>query len=328
MLLRALPSADAGSLLCEKGRFGFGDINKTGRVTTPLIRTKTGLVAVGFEGAITFTNDSLKRLQKKYGNECVAFAISDRYTNEEAALIIKYAAQVFHTNMVYSLGLTDSYISGAPAAAPDDLETADLIVLIAPKPEFNRSVMAMKVRRAERNGAKRLVVNDYNDINSALAEITMDIKNAVFIYDTSIIPVAAARRIVDIAIDWTRPGERKCGVIQLLPGANSRGLYNLGVRAGSELRAKLDSGEIRGLFAFGEGIVGLDFRSIEFLAVQKLHLTEAARQADVVLPASYFAEADGSFTAYDNVTRALNKAVDSPVTLSSMEQIQALINQG
>jgi predicted molibdopterin-dependent oxidoreductase YjgC len=93
------------------------------------------------------------------------------------------------------------------------------------------------------------------------------------------------------------------------------------------LNIDLSTREIRGLFAFGEGIVGLNFRSIDFLAVQKLHLTEAARQADVVLPASYFAEAGGSFTAYDNVTRALNKAVDSPVALSNIEQIQALIEQ-
>ena len=53
-------------------------------------------------------------------------------------------------------------------------------------------------------------------------------------------------------------------------------------------------------------------------------MTEAARQADVVLPASCFAETCGSFTAYDNKPGDICAAVKSPVALDNLGQIKAL----
>jgi predicted molibdopterin-dependent oxidoreductase YjgC len=50
-------------------------------------------------------------------------------------------------------------------------------------------------------------------------------------------------------------------------------------------------------------------RGVEFLVVQDLFLTEAARRADVVLPAVSSAEKDGTFTNTERCVQVLRKAM-------------------
>jgi formate dehydrogenase major subunit len=83
---------------------------------------------------------------------------------------------------------------------------------------------------------------------------------------------------------------------------------------------KPESG-IRGMYIMGENPIISDpdiahaerwFQGLEFLAVQDLFLTETARYADVVLPASSFAEKTGTFVNTERRIQISHKAVDSP----------------
>src|SRR6266704_1685882 len=83
---------------------------------------------------------------------------------------------------------------------------------------------------------------------------------------------------------------------------------------------KEESG-VRGMYIMGENPIISDpdiahaehwFRELEFLAVQDLFLTETARYADVVLPASSFAEKTGTFVNTERRIQISHKAVDSP----------------
>src|SRR5256714_1774066 len=83
---------------------------------------------------------------------------------------------------------------------------------------------------------------------------------------------------------------------------------------------KPESG-VLGLYIMGENPIISDpdiahaeqwFQQIEFLAVQDLFLTETARYADVVLPASSFAEKTGTFVNTERRIQLSHKAVDSP----------------
>jgi predicted molibdopterin-dependent oxidoreductase YjgC len=83
---------------------------------------------------------------------------------------------------------------------------------------------------------------------------------------------------------------------------------------------KAESG-VRGMYIMGENPVISDpdiahaehwFRALEFLAVQDLFLTETARYADVVLPASSFAEKTGTFVNTERRIQLSHKAVDTP----------------
>jgi formate dehydrogenase major subunit/formate dehydrogenase alpha subunit len=84
---------------------------------------------------------------------------------------------------------------------------------------------------------------------------------------------------------------------------------------------QLARGEMRGLFVMGEDIVlsepnvslieqGLN--NCEFLVCQEIFHNETTRYADVVLPASCFAEKDGVFTNSDRRVQLVRKAVDPP----------------
>src|SRR6478736_1841426 len=82
-----------------------------------------------------------------------------------------------------------------------------------------------------------------------------------------------------------------------------------------------DDSPIRGLYVFGENPVMSDpnishaehwVRSLEFLAVQDLFLTETARWADVVLPGSSFAEKYGTVSNTDRHVQLMRPAVPLP----------------
>jgi predicted molibdopterin-dependent oxidoreductase YjgC len=78
---------------------------------------------------------------------------------------------------------------------------------------------------------------------------------------------------------------------------------------------------IRALYIMGENPIISDpdiahaeawFRSIQFLAVQDLFLTETARYADVVLPGASFAEKDGTFVNTERRIQLARKAINPP----------------
>lgn len=82
-----------------------------------------------------------------------------------------------------------------------------------------------------------------------------------------------------------------------------------------------DTSPIRGLYIMGENPVISDpdiahaehwVRTLEFLAVQDLFLTETARWADVILPGSSFAEKEGTFANTERRIQHLSAVVDPP----------------
>ncbi|MFO7722878.1 MAG: formate dehydrogenase subunit alpha [Bacteroidales bacterium] len=80
-------------------------------------------------------------------------------------------------------------------------------------------------------------------------------------------------------------------------------------------------GIVKGLYIMGENPMVTDpnlnhteeaFRKLDFLVVQDIFLTETAQLADVVLPASAFAEKDGTFVNSDRRVNRVRKAVEMP----------------
>jgi predicted molibdopterin-dependent oxidoreductase YjgC len=80
-------------------------------------------------------------------------------------------------------------------------------------------------------------------------------------------------------------------------------------------------GKVRAMWIVGENTLLSDpdmkhteraLRSLEFLVVQDLFLTETARLAHVVLPAAAFCEQEGSFTNSERRVQRVRKAVEPP----------------
>jgi formate dehydrogenase alpha subunit len=80
-------------------------------------------------------------------------------------------------------------------------------------------------------------------------------------------------------------------------------------------------GDIKAFYIIGENPLVSDpdlnhaeksFANLEFLVVQDIFMTETTKMADVVLPATCFAEKDGTFTNTERRVQRVRKAVDAP----------------
>jgi formate dehydrogenase alpha subunit len=89
----------------------------------------------------------------------------------------------------------------------------------------------------------------------------------------------------------------------------------------TEMLAAAESGDVRALWIMGENPVMSDpdsnharhcLESVEFLVTQDIFLNETAELADVVLPATCFAEKDGTFTNTERRVQRVRKAVEPP----------------
>lgn len=88
-----------------------------------------------------------------------------------------------------------------------------------------------------------------------------------------------------------------------------------------EVIRAIDDGTVRGMYIMGENPAMSDpdadhareaLAKLDMLVVQDIFLTETAYLADVVLPASSFAEKDGTFTNTDRMVQVGRKAINPP----------------
>ncbi len=84
---------------------------------------------------------------------------------------------------------------------------------------------------------------------------------------------------------------------------------------------ELGTGQIKGMYVMGEDILISEpnanrveeaINTVEFLVVQDIFHNETTRFADVILPASCFAEKEGVFTNSDRRVQRVRKAVEPP----------------
>ena len=89
----------------------------------------------------------------------------------------------------------------------------------------------------------------------------------------------------------------------------------------TEMTLAAEQGKLKALYIMGENPVMSDpdinhavkaFKHLDFLVVQDIFMTETAELADVVLPATCFAEKEGTFTNTERRLQRVRKAVNPP----------------
>jgi formate dehydrogenase major subunit len=88
-----------------------------------------------------------------------------------------------------------------------------------------------------------------------------------------------------------------------------------------EVMQAIEQGQVRGMYIMGENPAMSDpdadharhaLAALEHLVVQDIFLTETAYLADVILPASAFAEKTGTFTNTDRLVQLGRQALEPP----------------
>jgi formate dehydrogenase major subunit len=159
-------------------------------------------------------------------------------------------------------------------------------------------------------------------------------QNAVIIFNEKNISGHAVKEIFNLALLTGKLGKTASGVIALKEKNNGQGLFDMGINCcGSENCSKAHGG-VKNLFIFGEDPVGCSEKQketkdmiggYEFKVVSDYFMTETAKLADVVLPASFPIETGGSFSNAQRNIIAFEAQVE-PGSELFKDQLTALIN--
>lgn len=173
-------------LLCVKGKFAYGFINHTDRLSKPLIKKEGNLVEATWEEAYEFIADKIKEIKQNYGPQAFAGLASARCTNEENYLFqkmfravigtnnIDHCARLCHASTVAGLAITLG--SGAMTNSIEEIVNEDVIFITGSNTTETHPVIGAKIRQARLRGAK-LIVAEPRKIDLAKdAEIFLQIK--------------------------------------------------------------------------------------------------------------------------------------------------------
>ncbi len=170
--------------LCVKGRFGFDYIHHDHRITKPLIRREdapakglnvdpanplTHFREATWDEALDVAANGLAHLRDTSGGEAVAGFGSAKCTNEEAYLFQKLIRQGFgHNNVDHCTrlchassvtALIENIGSGAVTATFNEIENADVAIVIGCNPVENHPVAATYFKQFTKRGGKLIVMD-------------------------------------------------------------------------------------------------------------------------------------------------------------------------
>ena len=152
-----------------------------------------------------------------------------------------------------------------------------------------------------------------SDDAKVIADMYLEAKKAMIVFNQNLITTEAASLLADIALVSGHIGTPRDGILQVKAKNNSQGLVDLGITAGAE---ELEG--VKALVVFGEE-ADIDTDALEFLAVSDTHMTALAAKADVVIPGTGFASTDGTYTNTERRLQLVQAAIEEDVELSNWE---------
>jgi formate dehydrogenase major subunit len=301
--------------LCRKGAFAYADIHNADRLTTPKVADNGSLADAGWDEAFKTAAQALNEVKGS-----VAVVVSPKYTSEELALAAKLAGAVAGGNIYGTTPVANSAVlkTNGQTATYDDIVNSSLIVVVDADLAADFPIVAQKVRKALKKGAKLALVGAgnekfaaraaYNYASAAaageLAGLVKDAVSAVVITtadagdNADLINKLAGARIIGLSAAGNIKGQLAAGV------KVETGEYN-------KLLADIESGAVKGLLILGDTseIDARLFKGGIKTVVVTTSMKNVPATADVVLPAATFAEAEGTITNAEGKVRKLAQAI-------------------
>ncbi len=151
--------------LCVKGRFGYGFVNHSDRLTVPLIKKNGEFVESSWDEALDLIASKFKNAK----GEKFAALSSAKITNEDNYVIQKFTRAVMGTNNIDHCarlchaptvaGLVQSLGSGAMTNSIDEFTNASTIFSIGSNTTAAHPIIGLHIKEAKRKGAKIIVAN-------------------------------------------------------------------------------------------------------------------------------------------------------------------------
>jgi predicted molibdopterin-dependent oxidoreductase YjgC len=330
----------AEKYICAYGRFGFDCIEAETRVTSPMKKVGNELEETTWEDAISIVAERLKKAGASAG-----FVSTAGIMNEDALVLKQLAASVKSKN----LDTTASLYSDADSLKNEsaDIDSADLIMLVGLNPnQWTRVLPALDaaIRRRVNSGAKLIVVNSGNTNISAVAALSIKGDEAKILSEIAQGVISKGAKVpkemvhalasVDPSDDAIKGAELFMAAnnplifsspslydasanLSLIKGAavavpiesNAKGIILMGIEGEGKSYKEMVTDGMSAIYAIGE--LPLSKRpKTDFLVVQNSHMTELAKQADVVLPSAAFLEASGTMVDYMGRLKYLCKAIE------------------
>lgn len=157
--------------LCIKGWQGHSFVHHKDRLTTPLIRKEDGTFRpASWEEAYALIGTKFSEIRDNYGGASIGVIGSARCTNEENYLITKLARSVFHTGSIDHCArlchspsvaaLQDTLGSGAMTNSSNELEHADVILVIGSNTTEQHPMIGMRLVIAAKQKRTKIIVID------------------------------------------------------------------------------------------------------------------------------------------------------------------------
>jgi len=150
---------------CVKGRFTIRDlVSNSKRILKPLIKKKKELEEVGWEEALEYVAQRLK----KYKGKEVGLIVSPQVTSEDGYLFYKFAKEVLKTKKIASASCFSPLTFYREMAKKnnlplilnfkiEDISEAEILFLINENLPISHPIIWLEVLKAVRNGAKLII---------------------------------------------------------------------------------------------------------------------------------------------------------------------------
>lgn len=170
--------------------------------------------------------------------------------------------------------------------------------------------------------------------------------NVVLIFSEKFISVNTSRELYNLAMITGKLGKTSSGLLPLREKNNAQGLFDMGafgcVEVGGKEQPRGEHPKMKNLlkdkafaniFIFGEDPVGTAinkpealswFEGVPFVVVQDYFMTETARKADLILPASFPIESAGSYTNTQKVLQQFDQQIEPKIEHTNLEQLITL----
>ncbi len=156
--------------LCVKGRFGFDYVNSPNRLTTPLIRRNGKLEPAGWDEALDYVAENLKRIKEKYGSDAIGGIASAKTTNEDDYIFQKFMRAAIGTNNIdfcvrfchspSGVSLGRAFGGGPATNSPALLETTEVALVTGLNLTEMYPVFGDMLKRKLKEGKAKLIVVD------------------------------------------------------------------------------------------------------------------------------------------------------------------------